>query len=446
MRYPPVSQIPGRPPVVINPIAKPGTYQVRLTVDGKSQTQSFELKINPNETYTRAQTDEKGKAWMALYEQSEKTVQAILKGLEAKKKAAEAAKANPALKDAAAEVAKVADNFEASMVSTGTTLVQIISEPTKPLAFLTSLHNLLEHTEGPPNKPWYQVFEKYSGEIDAKIAEFDKRTRRSHEAAREMSSRAIGRDNAATMKFSKLNRDVHRWGSIIILVPTAVIMCTGVMLQLKKQSAWIQPATQTGSSRELSLSFDQILAATQDVPEAEVKSWDDIDRLDVRPGKGMLKVRCKNRWEVQLDAKTGEVLQVAYRRSDLIESIHDGSFFHEHVKLWLFLPAALILGVLVGNGHLLVLPALLGQMETAQEGSLRSMRHCLKGLSIPRLPVGRAEPVFLMNRVNDDENILIHTTVVSFLSACCHGSTPQSHGRRLYCHFVDCGKRPRTRQ
>ena len=59
------------------------------------------------------------------------------------------------------------------MVSTGTTLVQIISEPTKPLAFLTSLHNLLEHTEGPPNKPWYQVFEKYSGEIDAKIAEFD---------------------------------------------------------------------------------------------------------------------------------------------------------------------------------------------------------------------------------------------------------------------------------
>ena len=173
MRYPPVAQIPGRPPVVINPIASPGTYQVRLTVDGKSQTQSFELKLNPNETYTRAQTDEKGKAWMVLYEQSEKTVQAILKGVEAKKQAAEAAKANPALKDAAVEVAKVADNFEASMVSTGTTLVQIISEPTKPLAFLTTLHNLLEHTEGPPNQPWYQVFEKYSGEIDAKIAAFD---------------------------------------------------------------------------------------------------------------------------------------------------------------------------------------------------------------------------------------------------------------------------------
>lgn len=161
------------------------------------------------------------------------------------------------------------------------------------------------------------------------------------------------------MKFSKFNRDVHRWGSIIILVPTAVIVCTGVMLQLKKQSAWIQPATQTGSSRELSLSFDEILSATQDVREAEVKSWDDIDRLDVRPSKGMLKVRCKNRWEVQLDAKTGEVLQVAYRRSDLIESIHDGSYFHEHAKLWLFLPAALILGGLWVTGvYLFFLPYL----------------------------------------------------------------------------------------
>jgi hypothetical protein len=174
MRHQPVSQIPGRPPVVISPIAKPGTYQVRLTVDGKSQAQSFELKINPNETYSRAQTDEKGKAWMALYELSEKTVQAILKAGGAKKKAAEAAKADPSLQDAAAKVAKFADDFEGSMVSTGTTLVQIISQPTKPLAILTSLHNIIEHTEGPPNKPWYQVLEKYSGEIDAKIAQFDK--------------------------------------------------------------------------------------------------------------------------------------------------------------------------------------------------------------------------------------------------------------------------------
>mgnify|MGYP001816524298 FL=1 len=152
------------------------------------------------------------------------------------------------------------------------------------------------------------------------------------------------------MKLSKLNRDLHRWGSILIAAPVVVIIATGVILQLKKESAWIQPPTQQGTGGDPSLSFDQILAATRDVPEAEVDSWDDIDRLDVRPGKGMLKVRAQNRWEIQLDAHSGAVLQVAYRRSDLIESIHDGSFFHDGFKLWVFLPTALILAVLWASG------------------------------------------------------------------------------------------------
>ena len=159
------------------------------------------------------------------------------------------------------------------------------------------------------------------------------------------------------MKLSRLNRLMHRWGSIIVLIPTGVIILSGIVLQLKKQSAWIQPPTQNGSSAEPSLRFNQILAAAQKVPDAQVETWDDIDRLDVRPGKGILKVRCQNRWEVQLDAKTGDVLQVAYRRSDLIERIHDGSFFHDRVKPWVFLPAALLLGVLWVTGiYLFLLP------------------------------------------------------------------------------------------
>ena len=159
------------------------------------------------------------------------------------------------------------------------------------------------------------------------------------------------------MKLSKLNRDVHRWGSILIALPLAVVIVSGVILQLKKQSAWIQPATNRGDATGASLSFDQILAAARAVPEAEVSDWDDIDRLDVRPSKGMLKIRCKNRWEIQLDANSGEVLQVAYRRSDLIESIHDGSFFHDRVKLWVFLPAASVLGMLWLTGiYLFFLP------------------------------------------------------------------------------------------
>ncbi len=53
------------------------------------------------------------------------------------------------------------------------------------------------------------------------------------------------------------------------------------------------------------------------------------------------------------------MLQVAYRRSDLIESIHDGSFFHDRAKLWVFLPAGLILiGLWVTGVYLWLLPHL----------------------------------------------------------------------------------------
>jgi hypothetical protein len=64
-------------------------------------------------------------------------------------------------------------DLEGSMVATGATLVQIISEPTKALAKFVMLHNIMETTEGPPNQPMLEVFDKTAGEIDAAIAEFD---------------------------------------------------------------------------------------------------------------------------------------------------------------------------------------------------------------------------------------------------------------------------------
>lgn len=152
------------------------------------------------------------------------------------------------------------------------------------------------------------------------------------------------------MKLSRLNRLIHRWGSIAIAAPALIVILSGVVLQLKKQSSWVQPPTVRGSGEQLLLSFDQILKATQAVDVAGVDGWDDIDRLDVRPGKGMVKVRCRNRWEVQLDAASGDVLQVAYRRSDLIESLHDGSFFSDAAKLWVFLPCAVVFVVLWFTG------------------------------------------------------------------------------------------------
>ena len=56
--------------------------------------------------------------------------------------------------------------------STGTTLVQSISQPAKPIALLTSLHNLMEHSEGPPDQPWQQVYAKVVTQVDTILEAF----------------------------------------------------------------------------------------------------------------------------------------------------------------------------------------------------------------------------------------------------------------------------------
>jgi uncharacterized iron-regulated membrane protein len=159
------------------------------------------------------------------------------------------------------------------------------------------------------------------------------------------------------MKLQILNRKTHYWASIIIAMPILLVLSTGLLLQLKKQIAWVQPVEQKGSSKELQLSFPHILQICQAIPHVEVQSWDDINRLDVRPSRGMLKVWAKSNWEIQIDTKTGDVLQTAYRRSDLIESFHDGSWFGDGIKLGVFLPAGITLLVLWLTGmYLFFLP------------------------------------------------------------------------------------------
>lgn len=152
-------------------------------------------------------------------------------------------------------------------------------------------------------------------------------------------------------------RKVHRWGGALIALPFLIVLITGLILQVKKEVDWVQPPSTQGVSTTPSISFDEILLASKDVPEAEISTWKDIDRLDVRPDKGMVKVRAINRWEIQIDTKTSEVLQVAYRRSELLESLHDGSWFHDSAKLWVFLPSGLVVTILWTTGiYLFFLP------------------------------------------------------------------------------------------
>lgn len=152
------------------------------------------------------------------------------------------------------------------------------------------------------------------------------------------------------VKLNKWSRRLHRWATVIALLPLGLVIGTGLLLQVKKQSDWVQPREMRGSAEEPSVDLGAILASAKSVPEAGIEGWGDIHRVDLRPSRGVAKVITRENWEVQVDIATGAVLHSAYRRSDLIESLHDGSFFGEWAKLGVFLPAGVLLASMWATG------------------------------------------------------------------------------------------------
>jgi uncharacterized iron-regulated membrane protein len=176
-------------------------------------------------------------------------------------------------------------------------------------------------------------------------------------------------------KLRKVSRHLHLWISLSIFIPVIIVIGSGILLQVKKEIDWIQPPTQKVSriasqkaadTSSTIISSQRILEAVRTVSKAQLTRWEDIDRLDIRPSKGIIKVRGNNHWEVQLNAYTGAVLQTAYRRTDTIESIHDGSWFFEGAKLFLFLPVALLLFVIWLTGIVMLFTTLKSKYRKKQ--------------------------------------------------------------------------------
>jgi photosystem II stability/assembly factor-like uncharacterized protein len=195
MRYPLPPVIPTRPPTPVMPIARPGTYTARLTVDGVVQESQFELLINPKEMYTRGETDARMAFWMEVYDYVVENSNAIIAALALRDDAAarvEALKASGASATAIAEaeknagiIAEAATEYEATFVATGRTLAEIVNLPPKIFSKITFLHQLVETSEGPPTAVMKTQFEKlvelgteataeYQAKVKPAMAAFDK--------------------------------------------------------------------------------------------------------------------------------------------------------------------------------------------------------------------------------------------------------------------------------
>ncbi len=126
---------------------------------------------------------------------------------------------------------------------------------------------------------------------------------------------------------TRLYRKLHTWAAVPLFVFMFLIGTTGLLLGWKKQ-AGILPKTAQGSELKSQrwMSLDSIQKIAKTYVSQELSLSDDVDRIDVRPQKGIAKIVFVEHFtELQIDCSTGKILSVNTRTSDIIEKIHDGS-------------------------------------------------------------------------------------------------------------------------
>lgn len=144
---------------------------------------------------------------------------------------------------------------------------------------------------------------------------------------------SVARQSTILRKFRK----IHRILGISLFGIFVLVAVSGILLGIKKHSNEVlMPHTYDGSStnvrawKELyTLEKMAAGALAEFIFPASVPA---LDRIDVRPDKGIAKFIFGRQLEVQIDGATGEVLHIGKRHADWIEDLHDGSLFDDWLK------------------------------------------------------------------------------------------------------------------
>ena len=139
----------------------------------------------------------------------------------------------------------------------------------------------------------------------------------------------------STVRYTRFYRRLHKWLAVPLFIFLFLFGSTGLMLGWKKQVKLL-PATQKGSSSipKEWLSLDKIYNIATQYAKDSLHSSPVIDRIDVRPQKGIAKIIFEDHFtELQIDCRTGVVVSAKLKTSDIIEKIHDGSIVDYYVRV-----------------------------------------------------------------------------------------------------------------
>ncbi|XGC81476.1 PepSY domain-containing protein [Bdellovibrio bacteriovorus] len=122
-------------------------------------------------------------------------------------------------------------------------------------------------------------------------------------------------------------RKYHKWISIFITIPFLITIVTGILLLFRGKNTFFSPKFPPATG-ELQIGLDEILKVAQSVPELKVQELTDIKRIDIRPASGSITIQGKaGDYEVAIDGANGNILGQGVRKTGLLVSLHEGTFW-----------------------------------------------------------------------------------------------------------------------
>jgi ABC-type transporter Mla subunit MlaD len=177
MRYPDAVRFPG---MILwagqtnGPRVVPGTYQVKLTVDGQTMTESFEVKPDPRLPTTAADYAKQLDLSLRIRDKLSETHNAILQIRDVKKQIDDLVKrvgpqSRPIADAGNALTRKLTDVEEALYQTKNQSSQDPLNFPIRLNNKLAALMGVVARSETPPNDQSLEVYNELSGQIDAQL-------------------------------------------------------------------------------------------------------------------------------------------------------------------------------------------------------------------------------------------------------------------------------------
>ncbi len=137
-------------------------------------------------------------------------------------------------------------------------------------------------------------------------------------------------------KILRVFRKIHRITGATLCIFFFIVASTGLLLGWKKNTGdFLGSKTYKGTTTELKEWLP--LKELQEKAEIYLKNVNptgfrpELDRIDIRPDKGVAKFIFEKYYGIQIDGATGALLHVDKRRADFIENVHDASILDNYL-------------------------------------------------------------------------------------------------------------------